>query len=99
MGTAIAVRDLHHAAEAQRMVAQFRATHDWWTGDPAFVDLLEHLRKGSPAFSARWEAHDIRANAAGRKIAAPKKGSLRFEYATFQANDDPARKLVVDTPL
>jgi hypothetical protein len=29
----------------------------------------------------------------------PKKGSLRFEYATFQANDDPALKLVIYTPV
>ncbi len=28
------------AEEAQRMVAQFRATHDLWAGDPAFVALL-----------------------------------------------------------
>jgi len=25
----------------------------------------------------------------------PKKGKLRFEYATFQSNDDPALKLVI----
>jgi transcriptional regulator with XRE-family HTH domain len=87
------------AAEAQRMVAQFRSTHDLWAGDPAFLDLLERLRKGSPEFTAWWEAHDIRANAAGRKsLRHPKKGSLRFEYATFQANDDPALKLVLYTP-
>jgi hypothetical protein len=29
----------------------------------------------------------------------PKKGSLRFEYTTFQANDDPALKLVIYTPV
>src|SRR5665647_2064723 len=27
--------------EARRMVAQFRATHDLWAGDPAFLELLE----------------------------------------------------------
>jgi hypothetical protein len=26
-------------------------------------------------------------------------GSLRFEYATFQANDDPALKLVIHAPV
>ena len=88
------------ATEAQRMVAQFRATHDLWAGDPAFIDLLERLRNGSAEFAAWWEAHDIRANAAGRKsLRHPKKGSLRFEYATFQANDDPALRLVVYTPV
>src|SRR6202000_1154725 len=30
--------------EAKRMVAQFRANHDVWAGDPAFTALLERLR-------------------------------------------------------
>ena len=34
------------ADEAKRMVAQFRATHDLWAGDPAFRDLLALLREG-----------------------------------------------------
>jgi transcriptional regulator with XRE-family HTH domain len=88
------------AREAQRMVAQFRATHDLWAGDPAFVDLLRRLRKGSPEFVTWWEAHDVRGISAGRKsLRHPKKGSLRFEYATFQANDDPALKLVIYTAV
>ena len=29
----------------------------------------------------------------------PKKGLLRFEHASFQANDDPALKLVIYTPV
>jgi transcriptional regulator with XRE-family HTH domain len=86
------------ATEAQRMVAQFRATHDLWAGDPAFRDLLQRLRQGSSEFAAWWEAHDVSDSAAGRKsLRHPKKGSLRFEYTTFQANDDPALKLVIYT--
>jgi transcriptional regulator with XRE-family HTH domain len=87
------------ADEAKRMVAQFRATHDLWAGDPAFLDLLERLRQDCPEFATWWEAHDIRGVTAGQKqLSHPKKGSLRFEYATFQANDDPALKLVIYTP-
>lgn len=86
--------------EAKRVVAQFRATHDLWAGDPAFVDLLERLRQGCPEFEGWWKAHDIRAAAAGRKqMMHPKKGMLRFEHASFQANDDPALKLVIYTPV
>ncbi len=86
--------------EAKRMVAQFRATHDLWAGDPAFIELLERLRLGCPEFEAWWETHDIGSVVAGRKrLSHPKKGSLRFEYATFQANDDPALKLVIYTPI
>jgi transcriptional regulator with XRE-family HTH domain len=88
------------ADEARRMVAQFRATHDIWAGDPAFVSLLERLRQGSPEFSAWWGAHDVRGQASGRKVLNhPKKGRLHFEYTSFQANDDPALKLIIYTPV
>jgi PAS domain-containing protein len=86
--------------EAKRIVAQFRATHDLWAGDPAFLDLLERLRQGCPEFSGWWDTHDIRNAAGGEKVLKhPKKGTLRFEYASFQANDDPALKLVIYTPV
>jgi hypothetical protein len=29
----------------------------------------------------------------------PTKGVLRFEHTSFQANDDPALKLVIYTPV
>ena len=88
------------ADEAKRMVAQFRATHDLWADDPAFLDLLARLRQGSSEFAVWWEAHDIRSGGAGYKILShPTKGILRFEYATFQANDDPALKLAIYTPV
>ena len=85
--------------EARRMVAQFRATHDLWAGDPAFLELLERLRQGCAEFAGWWEAHDIKSVAGGRKLLKhPSKGLLRFEHASFQANDDPALKLVIYTP-
>lgn len=88
------------ADEAKRMVAQFRVTHDHWARDPAFLDLVERLRQGSPEFAPWWEAHDIRSVAAGQKsLNHPRKGLLRFDYASFQANDDPALKLVIYTPV
>jgi hypothetical protein len=59
---------------------------------------LARLRQGCPEFDGWWEAHDIRGVAAGRKsLSHPKRGRLRLEYASFQANDDPALKLVVYT--
>jgi hypothetical protein len=86
------------SSEAKRMVAQFRATHDLWAADQAFVDLLDRLRKGCAEFSGWWDAHDIRDMTDGTKLVYhPKKGKLRFEYATFQSNDDPALKLVICT--
>lgn len=101
MLTNVATRRLFGASwadEAKRMVAQFRASHDLWAGDPAFRDLLARLREGCPEFAGWWEAHDIRGSVAGRKaLSHPKKGRLSFEYASFQANDDPALKLVIYT--
>ncbi len=86
-------------AEAKRMVAQFRTTHDLWAGDPAFLDLLARLQ-GCAEFPIWWEAHDIRNVGAGQKLLShPEKGLLRFEYATFQANDDPALKLAIYTAV
>jgi len=88
------------AEEARRMVAQFRTTHDLWAGDPAFLNLLEGLRRDCPEFTAWWEAHDIRSGGTGQKVLShPGKGLLRFAYATFQANDDPALKLAIYTPV
>lgn len=85
--------------QARRVVAQFRATHDLWAGDPAFVELLERLRRESPEFTTWWKMHDVRPSAAGRKqMDHPKKGLLRFEHASFQANDDPGLRLVIYTP-
>ncbi len=88
------------ADEAKRMVALFRATHDLWAEDPAFLDLLRRLREGCPEFAGWWQAHDIRAAAAGRKrLKHPTKGMLTFEHTSFQANDDPALKLIVYTAV
>jgi transcriptional regulator with XRE-family HTH domain len=86
--------------EAQRIVAQFRATHDLWAADPAFLDLLERLRQGCPHFTGWWDAHEVRTGGTGRKVLHhPQRGRLCFEYTTFQANDDPALKLAVYLPL
>lgn len=87
------------ADEAKRIVAQFRATHDLWAGDPAFIELLTRLRNGSPEFAEWWETHDIGGGTGGiKRLRHPKKGMLRFFHASFQANDDPDLKLIIYTP-
>src|SRR5580658_5089160 len=88
------------ADEAQRMVAQFRATHDLWAGDPAFVALLRRLRDGCPEFGGWWERHDVRRPVSGRKtLYHPTKGVIAFDHASFQFNDEPSLKLVIYTPV
>jgi len=87
------------AHEARRMLAQFRPTYDLFAGDPAFIDLIARLNQGSKEFAAWWQAHELRSVATGQKrMQHPKKGALRFDYASFQLNDDPALKLVIYTP-
>ena len=88
------------ADEARRMLAQFRPTYDLFADDPAFIALVGRLRRDCPEFSHWWETHDVRSAGAGRKLLHhAKAGLLRFEYATFQANDDPALKLAIYTPV
>src|SRR6185369_6658495 len=87
------------AHEARRLLAQFRPTYDLFAGDPAFIDLIARLNQGSKEFAAWWQAHELRSVATGQKrMQHPKKGALRFDYASFQLNDDPALKLVIYTP-
>ena len=86
------------ATEARRMVALFRATHDLWPGDDAFAALVGQLRAGSPEFDGWRAAHGIAAPVSGSKqLHHPTLGVLRYDYATFQANDDPALKLALYT--
>lgn len=87
------------ADEARRMLALFRATYDLWALDPAFVELLERLQRGSREFVRWWQAHEVRLAQAGRKrLRHPRQGALSLVYATFQSNDDPALKLAIYAP-
>lgn len=85
---------------ARAMLAQFRAVHDLWAGDPAFAQLVDRLRKSSAEFGAWWPDHDVRAPVSGRKaIHHPTQGLVHFDHASFQVNDNPALKLVIYTPV
>jgi transcriptional regulator with XRE-family HTH domain len=88
------------AAYAQHVVAQFRVAHDLAPADPAFAGMLARLRRDCPEFETWWDRHDIHTAATGRKIFHhPVGGELPFDYATFQANADPALKLTVYQPV
>jgi len=58
----------------------------------------DRLRKGCPEFEGWWEAHDIGVVAGRKQLSHPGKGALRYDYATFQDNDDPALKLTIYAP-
>ena len=89
------------AGQAARMVARFRGTHDLWAGDPAFTSLVRSLRERTPEFAGWWDAHEVGSGAGtGEKVLVhPSDGPLRYEYATFQVNDDPALRLTIYTPV
>jgi hypothetical protein len=64
------------------------------------VGLVDHLRRASAEFAVWWEEHGLRNVAAGKKVLHhPQKGRLSYEYASFQANDDPALRLVIYAAL
>jgi transcriptional regulator with XRE-family HTH domain len=86
--------------EARRMIALFRTSHDLHAGDPAFMELVQRLGSSSEEFAKWWGTHDVHSGALGQKIFAhASRGVQRYEYATFQANDDPALKLAIYTPV
>jgi transcriptional regulator with XRE-family HTH domain len=86
--------------EARRMIALFRTTYDLWADDPAFIDLVGRLKASSAEFADGWDRHDVRIGASGEKrLHHRDKGVMRYAYATFQSNDDPALKLAIYTPL
>lgn len=86
--------------EARRMIALFRATYDLYASDPAFIALVDRLRADSADFGKWWNAHDIRSGSSGKKVLVdPQRGAQRYEYATFQANDDASLKLSIYTPV
>jgi transcriptional regulator with XRE-family HTH domain len=86
------------ADEARRVVSLFRAAHDLWPGDAAFVDLLDKTRAGCPELDGWWSEHGISTPLSGTKhLCHPTRGIICYEYASFQANDDPSLKLALYT--
>jgi hypothetical protein len=66
----------------------------------ARLELFGRLHANSAEFATWWRAHDVRSPASGQKtLVHPEHGPRRYEYASFQANDDPALKLAIYTPV
>jgi transcriptional regulator with XRE-family HTH domain len=81
--------------EARGLLESFRATFDFWSEAPEFVDLVEELKSLSPEFRRWWKEHGIRLQPSGEKLMRhPKLGLIRMSYATFQCNDNPDLRLV-----
>jgi transcriptional regulator with XRE-family HTH domain len=89
------------AVTARHTVAQFRAAHDVWAGDPLFTRLAARLSAGSPQFRAWWGDHDISVGrGSGRKVLHhPTRGTVAYDFANFQSDDEAAVRLTVFTPV
>ena len=86
------------AEEARRMISLFRAAYDLWPGEAAFAILVDRVRAHCPEFSGWWATHGVGAPVSGTKeLHHPTLGTLRYDYASFQANDDRALKLALYT--
>ena len=85
------------AAQAEHTVAQFRAAHDLWAGDPAFAGLAARLRSGCREFATWWDRHDVGRSGPGRKTLYRPEPAV-FDYATFQVAEDPALRLTIYAP-
>lgn len=87
------------AEEARRMIALFRSTHDLWADDAGFVELVQRLSRGCPEFDVWWKQHDIgQARSGFKTVHHPVLGPTRFQYCTFQSNDDTRLKISVLMP-
>ncbi|WP_420137443.1 helix-turn-helix transcriptional regulator [Sphingomonas sp.] len=101
MLTSPAARDLFGeswADEAQRMIALFRVAYDQRRGDRLFEELVSALVTASADFGRWWSSYQVATPSSGRKTLRLKgQTATAFDYATFQANDDPALKLALYT--
>jgi hypothetical protein len=61
------------------MVSLFRAAHDLWAGDPAFVTLVERLSSECLEFAGWWTSHDVAAPALVLKCCSI-RGTDRADY-------------------
>jgi transcriptional regulator with XRE-family HTH domain len=82
------------------MAAKFRADHARHIGDPAFDELIASLRKSSPEFCKLWGKHEVAQTGSGRKtIHHPVVGTLMFEHAVFNPQDNPEQRMILYSPM
>jgi len=92
------VREMDAAweAQAQNLIAQFRADYARYPGDESFQELVEDLRRVSPQFHVWWERQDVRGLPDGpRTMRYPALGLLHFDHVTFQASVTPELRVKV----
>jgi len=87
-------------ASSRLLVAKFRADSARHIGDPTFEQLIDTLRKSSPEFCKAWKKHEVARTGAGRKtVRHPLVGTMRFEHAVFNPQDDPEQRMILYSPM
>jgi transcriptional regulator with XRE-family HTH domain len=82
--------DLDWEAQAQSLVAYFRADYARYPGDASFQAVIKDLQRASPQFRLWWEQQDVRGLPHGkRSMRHPTLGLLEFEHVTLQAPVTP----------
>ena len=88
------------AQVARRVVAEFHTASARYLGDAWFAELIEDLKRVSPAFCQWWPQHEAPHSLEARKVVEhPTLGHLEFEYLTLQTPSDPDVRIMVYTPL
>ncbi|MBD2899604.1 hypothetical protein amrb99_85880 [Actinomadura sp. RB99] len=82
--------------EAQALLARFRAAAGRYVEDPAFVELISHLRNASPEFRQWWSRHDVKTRNSGTKVLHhPATGRMTLTHTVLHTAEAPEQKLVV----
>jgi hypothetical protein len=86
-------------AQAQDLLAQFRADVGENPGDPQLQSLTKALHQVSPEFRGWWDRYDIAAfSSSRRQFNHPRLGLLNLDYAKLAALDAPGIKLFTCLP-
>jgi len=79
--------DADWEAQAQNLVAQFRADYARFPDDPFYQALQRDLQQASPQFRLWWQQQDVRPMPEGpRRAERPGLGLLEFDHLTLQAS-------------
>jgi hypothetical protein len=92
-------RFLDWGADADVMVARFRAITARNVGRPDLTELLDRLTSSSEEFRARWDRHEVRAVAPRvKQCRHPSTGRIDLETVTTNLVGLPEARLVAFTP-
>ena len=84
---------------ARRIAAEFRADCRARLEEPALLQLVDELRRGSPEFARFWKEHGVLERQGGRRdFDHPKRGPVSYQQLTLKPVDQDPLKLVLLKP-